>query len=63
MLTAASSLGYIAVWDLNDSGKLLHVVRGAHDGPITALEWVPGQPLILTSGEDNCVKVWLNYCN
>ena len=34
------------------------MVRGAHDGAITALEWVPGQPVLITSSEDNSVKVF-----
>jgi U3 small nucleolar RNA-associated protein 21 len=33
------------------------MVRGAHDGAISAIEWVPGQPVLVTSGEDNSVKV------
>ena len=33
------------------------MIRGAHDGAITAIEWVPGQPVLVTSGEDNSVKV------
>lgn len=57
VLASASSAGHIALWDLNEGGRLLHMVRGAHDGAITALEWVPGQPVLITSGEDNSVKV------
>lgn len=45
------------MWDLNNGGQLLHLIRGAHDGAITAIEWVPGQALLITSGEDNSVKV------
>jgi U3 small nucleolar RNA-associated protein 21 len=59
ILAAASSAGHIALWDLNEGGRLLHMVRGAHDGAITALEWVPGQPVLITSSEDNSVKVSL----
>ncbi|KIK59596.1 hypothetical protein GYMLUDRAFT_85896 [Collybiopsis luxurians FD-317 M1] len=59
IMASASSLGHIAIWDLNEGGRLLHMVRGAHDGAISALEWVPGQPLLITSGEDNSVKQWL----
>jgi U3 small nucleolar RNA-associated protein 21 len=33
------------------------MIRGAHDGAISAVEWVPGQPVLVTSGEDNSVKV------
>ncbi|KAJ7582969.1 WD40-repeat-containing domain protein [Mycena floridula] len=59
ILASASSNGHIALWDLNDGGRLLHVIRGAHDGGISSIEWVPGQPLLISSGEDNSVKQWL----
>ncbi|KAF8921083.1 Utp21 specific WD40 associated putative domain-containing protein [Mucidula mucida] len=59
ILASASSAGHIALWDLNAGGRLLHMVRAAHDGAITALEWIPGQPVLVTSGEDNSVKQWL----
>lgn len=57
ILATASSTGHIAFWDLNANARLLHVYRGAHDGAVTALEWIPGQPLLLSSGDDNSVKV------
>ncbi|THU85641.1 Utp21-domain-containing protein [Dendrothele bispora CBS 962.96] len=59
ILASASSLGHIALWDLNEGGRLLHMIRGAHDAGISALEWVPGQPVLISSGEDNSVKQWL----
>ncbi|KIK30971.1 hypothetical protein PISMIDRAFT_127201 [Pisolithus microcarpus 441] len=59
VLASVSSLGHLALWDLNSGGRLLHLVRGAHDGGITSAEWVPGQPVLITSGEDNSVKQWL----
>ncbi|KIP12285.1 hypothetical protein PHLGIDRAFT_124190 [Phlebiopsis gigantea 11061_1 CR5-6] len=59
ILASASSNGHIALWDLNAGGRLLHIVRGAHDGAVTAVQWVPGQPLLVSSGEDNSVKQWL----
>jgi U3 small nucleolar RNA-associated protein 21 len=59
ILASANSAGHVALWDLNEGGKLLHIVRGAHDGAISALEWVPGQPVLITSGADNAVKVEL----
>ncbi|KAJ8472717.1 hypothetical protein ONZ45_g16551 [Pleurotus djamor] len=59
IMASASSSGHLAIWDLNAGGKLLHMVRGAHDGSISTVEWVPGQPLLVTSGEDNSVKQWL----
>ncbi|KAG6908774.1 hypothetical protein DXG01_003386 [Tephrocybe rancida] len=59
ILASASSAGHVALWDLNSGGRLLHMIRGAHDGAISAVEWVPGQPVLITSGEDNSVKQWL----
>ncbi|TFK30167.1 Utp21-domain-containing protein [Coprinopsis marcescibilis] len=59
ILASASSAGHIALWDLNAGGRLLHMIRGAHDGAISSIEWVPGQPLMISSGEDNSVKQWL----
>ncbi|KDQ12262.1 hypothetical protein BOTBODRAFT_189275 [Botryobasidium botryosum FD-172 SS1] len=59
VLATASASGNLALWDLNEGGRLLHLARGAHDGAITAVEWIPGQPLLITSGEDNSVKQWL----
>ncbi|KAH8116880.1 WD40 repeat-like protein [Phellopilus nigrolimitatus] len=58
VLASASLKGHIALWDLNNGGRLLHVVRGAHDRAVTAIEWVPGQPVLISSGEDNSVKQW-----
>ena len=57
VLASASSAGHIALWDLNEGGRLLHMVRGAHDAAITGVEWVLGQPVLITSSEDNSVKV------
>ena len=57
ILTSASSSGHIAIWDLNEGGRLLHMIRGAHDGAISSIEWIPGQPVFISSGEDNSIKV------
>ncbi|KAF9557999.1 Utp21-domain-containing protein [Agrocybe pediades] len=59
VLASASSAGHIALWDLNEGGRLLHMIRGAHDAAITSVDWVPGQPVLVTSSEDNSVKQWL----
>ncbi|KAI5899586.1 Utp21-domain-containing protein [Schizophyllum commune H4-8] len=59
ILASADASGALAIWDLNAPAKLLHLVHGAHDAGVTALEWVPGQPLLISAGEDNSVKQWL----
>lgn len=57
ILVSASSAGHLAVWDLNSGGTLLHMIRGAHEAAINSVEWIPGQPVLVTSSEDNSVKV------
>ncbi|KAI5824692.1 Utp21-domain-containing protein [Schizophyllum commune Tattone D] len=59
ILASADAYGALAIWDLNAPAKLLHLVHGAHDAGVTSLEWVPGQPLLISAGEDNSVKQWL----
>ncbi|WVW84648.1 hypothetical protein I302_106682 [Kwoniella bestiolae CBS 10118] len=59
ILATASSTGSLATWDLSKGGRVLHVVRGAHDQSVTGLQWVAGQPLLVSSSADNSVKQWL----
>lgn len=62
-LAVATRAGRLVLFDLasaEDGGvpRLLHSVQHAHDGPIGSIEFVPGQPLMLSSGADNAVKAW-----
>ncbi|KAK8858577.1 hypothetical protein IAR55_002806 [Kwoniella newhampshirensis] len=59
ILATASSTGSLAIWDLSKGGRILHTLRGAHDQGITGLQWVAGQPLLISSSADNSVKQWL----
>ncbi|WVQ86757.1 hypothetical protein IAS59_000473 [Cryptococcus gattii] len=59
ILATASSTGSISIWDLNKGGRILHTLRGAHDQSISGLQWVSGQPLLISSSFDNSVKQWL----
>jgi len=58
MMTSASSTGELAVWDL-DERRLASVVRDAHDGPISRASFLPNEPLLVTSGADNAIKVFI----
>lgn len=58
-LAVSSTAGHIALFDLGNKLRLLHLVRAVHDGPVGGMQWVPGQPLLMTSGGDNSVKQWL----
>lgn len=58
ILTSASTVGHIAVWDL-DKKKLCSQIRDAHQGSVTGMRFLPNEPLLVTSSPDNSLKVWI----
>lgn len=56
-LAVSSSAGHVALFDLAAKLRLLHLVRAAHATAVGGLQWLPGQPLMMTSGGDNSLKV------
>ncbi|CAG8530923.1 7158_t:CDS:2, partial [Racocetra fulgida] len=50
--------GDIALWNL-DEKRLSHIIKGAHDGLIPSIQFLNGQPILLTSGADNSIKEWI----
>jgi len=69
MATAGPDNGDVTFWDLNGGGRVMGILRGAHNPPsgsgaivgggISKVEFLPGQPLIVTSGLDNSLKSWI----
>lgn len=69
MATATTSSGDITIWDLNEGGRIMGVLRSAHnppssDGPsvrggVSKIEFLAGQPVIVSSGRDNSLKTWI----
>lgn len=69
MATATTRNGDVTFWDLNKGGRMMGVLRSAHnpparDGPtigggISKIEFLPGQPVVITSGLDNSLKSWI----
>ena len=57
ILASGSTAGTFAVWDLSKGGRLIHVQRGAHEQAVSGLQFVQGQPLLVTSSGDNNIKV------
>ncbi|KAG0298509.1 hypothetical protein BGZ97_004027 [Linnemannia gamsii] len=58
VMASANMYGDIALWDL-DRQKILHVMKGAHDGSIPSIQFLNGQPILMSSGADNAVKQWI----
>lgn len=59
ILAVSSSAGTIALFDLSKEGRVLHTLRDAHEGSVTGLQWVTGQPLLISSSDDNSIKQWV----
>lgn len=66
MATAGLDSGDITLWDLNNGARVRGVLRGAHriSGDETAsginqVEFLDGQPLLVSSGKDNSLKTWI----
>lgn len=70
MATAGPHTGDVTFWDLNHGGRVMGVLRGAHNPPVTdagalvggginKVEFLVGQGVIVTSGLDNSLKSWI----
>lgn len=66
--TATALSGDVTFWDLNKGGRITGVLRSAHNPPsqnkavrggISKIEFLPSQPVIMTSGLDNSLKSWI----
>ncbi|PHH65881.1 hypothetical protein CDD81_1250 [Ophiocordyceps australis] len=69
MATTTSATGDVTFWDLNRGGRVMGVLRSAHNPPsrdgsnvgggISKATFLAGQPIIITSGYDNSLKSWI----
>lgn len=57
LMATANMHGDVALWDL-EKRNLMHIMKGAHDANITAIQFLNSQPILVTCGSDNAVKVW-----
>ncbi|XP_027526997.1 WD repeat-containing protein 36 [Neopelma chrysocephalum] len=58
IMAAGSPVGHIALWDLEDK-KLMCQMQDAHSTAIAGMSFVPGEPLLITNGADNALRVWI----
>ncbi|XP_075692850.1 WD repeat-containing protein 36 [Rhinoderma darwinii] len=58
IMAAGSPIGHIGLWDLEEK-KLMSQMRGAHSTAIAGLTYVHGEPLLITNGADNAIRVWI----
>ncbi|XP_026474515.1 WD repeat-containing protein 36 [Ctenocephalides felis] len=58
MMITGSMNGNIVYWDLEER-KCIGQLENAHDGAVHGLQCLSGEPLLLTSSNDNTLKLWI----
>ncbi|KAL2100364.1 hypothetical protein ACEWY4_004758 [Coilia grayii] len=58
IMAAGSPVGHIGLWDLEEK-KLIGQMRNAHDTAIAGLTFLLSEPLLVTNGADNAIRVWI----
>ncbi|TDH74233.1 hypothetical protein CCR75_001471 [Bremia lactucae] len=58
LVVSGSPTGDIAVWNLQTK-RLESILAGAHDGAVVSLQFMANEPLLLSTGTDNSVKMWI----
>ncbi|NWR76965.1 WDR36 protein, partial [Centropus unirufus] len=58
VMAAGSPVGHIGLWDLEEK-KLMCQMKDAHSTAVAGMSFVPGEPLLITNGADNAIRVWI----
>ncbi|EPX71916.1 U3 snoRNP-associated protein Utp21 [Schizosaccharomyces octosporus yFS286] len=58
ILATSNHQGDVSLFDLSKR-RVQNVVYGAHHGPIPKLQFLNGQPVLVTAGPDNSLKEWI----
>ncbi|XP_071400932.1 WD repeat-containing protein 36-like, partial [Centroberyx affinis] len=58
LVASGSPQGHIAFWDM-ERRQLVAQQRHAHRSAVAAATFLHGQPLLVTNGADNAIKVWI----
>ena len=57
-MISGSNLGHMAIWNLEEK-RLVSQVREAHNGSVDGMHSLQLEPLMVTSSNDNSIKVWI----
>ncbi|GIY91432.1 WD repeat-containing protein 36 [Caerostris extrusa] len=58
IMASSSVMGHIAIWDL-EKKRLHSEIREAHKGCVSGMKFLPNEPLLITSSQDNSIKMWI----
>lgn len=57
-LVSCAPDGSFVTWDL-EKRRAHHTLEGAHNAAITSAKFLPDQPVLLTNGRDNSIRMWI----
>ncbi len=55
-MATGSTAGHVSLWDL-EKRQIHSIIRDCHYGNISGMKFLQNQPLMVTSGSDNTLKV------
>lgn len=69
-LVSASNNGHLYTWRIgsglqedgsftSSNSKLMHTLRRAHDNGILSIDFLHGEPVLISTGMDNSIKMWI----
>ena len=60
VMASGSPSGHIALWDL-ERKRLVSTIYDAHYGTVCGMHFLQSQPLLVSTGTDNSLKVWTHH--
>jgi U3 small nucleolar RNA-associated protein 21 len=58
ILASSNIKGSISIWDL-EGKKLQTIIKDAHNEKIIKIKFLKDEPILITSGDDNSLKMWI----
>lgn len=58
LMATGGTAGVISVWNL-ETQTVHAIIRDAHDGPLSHMEFLAGQPVLVSTADDNSIKEWI----
>lgn len=57
-MASGSTVGHIVLWDLEEK-RVYTQILDAHCGPVSTARFLPNEPLLISSSQDNSLKMWI----
>ncbi|TRY54325.1 hypothetical protein DNTS_021301 [Danionella cerebrum] len=58
IMASGSPIGHVGLWDLEEK-KLVSQMRDVHTTAVAGLTFLQNEPLMITNGADNAIRVWI----